>query len=152
MDHGSVLMPLNGVSIQTLHFNFFTMNHHRADVLPKNISKLSFLLKNVWSSTQFLLCTLSITCVSFYYFLSLLWLRWDHLYLHTLGVDFINQFTPYAWNLRTAPILFAQIFSNLAPCICALCSNYWIFSKLWVHSTIVPWPNFYKIGPKTKST
>jgi hypothetical protein len=51
-------------------------------------------------------------------------------------VDFIKQFTPYAWNLRSAPILSAQIYSNLASCICALGSSYCIFSQLWVRSTL----------------
>jgi hypothetical protein len=46
---------------------------------------------------------------------------------HGAGVDFINQFTPYAWNLGSAPILFAHIYSNLALCICAqlIAFSYW---------------------------
>jgi hypothetical protein len=39
---------------------------------------------------------------------------------------------PYAWNLCSAPILFAQIYSNLASCSCALRSNYSIFNQIWV--------------------
>jgi hypothetical protein len=52
------------------------------------------------------------------------------------GVDFIEQFMPSAWNLRYEPILFAQIYSNLASCTCTLRSTYCIFSQIWVHSTL----------------
>jgi hypothetical protein len=62
-------------------------------------------------------------------------------------VDFIKQFTPYIWNLPSAPILFAQIYLNLAACICALCSTYFIFSQIWVRSTLYPArPTFMKSG------
>jgi hypothetical protein len=51
------------------------------------------------------------------------------------------QFTPYAWNLRSAPILFAQIYSNMASCICALRSTCYCFSQIWVLSKL------YAVGP-----
>jgi hypothetical protein len=44
------------------------------------------------------------------------------------GVDFINQFTPYAWNLRSAPIFspnLASYFFSLRPTFC-------IFSQIWM--------------------
>jgi hypothetical protein len=57
-------------------------------------------------------------------------------------VDFIKQFTPYTWNLSSALILLAQIYPNLASCICALHSTYCIFFKIWVLSTL------YAVHPK----
>jgi hypothetical protein len=47
-----------------------------------------------------------------------------------LGVDFIKQFTPNTWNLRSAPILFEQIYSNMASCIFALRSTFCIVSHI----------------------
>ncbi len=48
------------------------------------------------------------------------------------GVDFIKQFTPYAWNLHSAP----NFFPKLASCICALCPTYCIFYLIWVCFTL----------------
>jgi hypothetical protein len=48
--------------------------------------------------------------------------EWD--LVNGLGVDFVKQFTPCTWNLCSAPILFAKIYSNLASCICTLLSTY----------------------------
>jgi hypothetical protein len=45
-------------------------------------------------------------------------------------VDFKKQFMPYAWNLPSVPILFAQIYSYLASCIFTLRSTYCIFSQI----------------------
>jgi hypothetical protein len=42
-------------------------------------------------------------------------------------VDFKKQLMPYSLNLRTEPILFEQIYSNWASCICTLCSTFCIF-------------------------
>jgi hypothetical protein len=53
-------------------------------------------------------------------------------------VDFIEQLSPYPWNCRSAPTLFAQIYSNLALCICALRSTYCIFSQILVRFTPYP--------------
>jgi hypothetical protein len=59
------------------------------------------------------------------------------------GVDFTKQFTAYAWNLHSVPILFAQIYFNLASSICGLRSTYCIFSQIWVHSKLYAvTPNF----------
>jgi hypothetical protein len=59
-------------------------------------------------------------------------------------MDFIKQFTPYAWNLRSAPIF----FHNLALCICALRSTYCIFSQIWVCFTLCAVrPTFMKSTP-----
>ena len=51
-------------------------------------------------------------------------------------MDFIKQFTPYVWNLRSVPILFEQIYSNLASCICALHTIFCIVSRFSVRSTL----------------
>jgi hypothetical protein len=54
-------------------------------------------------------------------------------------------------NLRSAPILFAQIYYNLASCICALRSTYCIFYQIWVRSTLyVVRPTFMKSTPGCK--
>jgi hypothetical protein len=79
-------------------------------------------------------------------------LSWFNSYLictnKTHGVDFIEHFTPYAWNLRSGRILFALIYSNLTSCICALCSTYCIFSQSWVRSTLYSVrPTFMKSTP-----
>jgi hypothetical protein len=58
------------------------------------------------------------------------------LQLTGLGVDFMKQFKTYAQNLCFAPIFFAPINSNWASYICALLSNYFIFSQIWVRSTL----------------
>jgi hypothetical protein len=52
----------------------------------------------------------------------------------------------YAWNLHSAPILFAQIYSNLASCICNLGSIYSIFSRIWVRSTL--YSQLFEIHPR----
>jgi hypothetical protein len=68
----------------------------------------------------------------------------------TPGLDFIKQFTPYAWNLRSAPILFEQIYSNVASCIYALRSTFCIGSQiLGALYALRPAPNFYEIHPRT---
>jgi hypothetical protein len=56
-------------------------------------------------------------------------------WLNLPGLDFIKQFTPYAWNFDCV-YPFGQIYSNLAPCICNLCSTYCIFSQIWVCSML----------------
>jgi hypothetical protein len=63
-------------------------------------------------------------------------------------VGFIKQFTPYAWNLRSAPILFQQIYSSLASCICAMRSTFCIVSLIFgALYALRPAPNFYEIHP-----
>jgi hypothetical protein len=67
-------------------------------------------------------------------------------------VDFIKQLRPYPWNLRSTPILFAQIYSNLASCIVALRSTYCIFTQIWVRSMLYPvHPTFMKSAPGNNS-
>jgi hypothetical protein len=64
------------------------------------------------------------------------------------GVDFIKQFTPYACNLRSAPILFEQIYSNLTSCIYALRSTFCIVCQIFgALYALRPAPNFYEIHP-----
>jgi hypothetical protein len=63
-----------------------------------------FLLTTKWSS---LVPKQTIKCIQKVFF---------HL---SPGLDFIKQCTPYAWHLRSVPILFEQIYSNLASYICA---------------------------------
>jgi hypothetical protein len=69
----------------------------------------------------------------------------------TPGVDFVKQFTPYAWNLRSALIIFAQIYCDLTSCICALRSTDSFFSQIWVRSTLYALrpirPTFMKSTP-----
>jgi hypothetical protein len=54
-------------------------------------------------------------------------------------VDFIKQFMACAWNLHSASILFAQIYSNLASCISTLISIYYNYSQIWVCSMLPVW-------------
>jgi hypothetical protein len=66
----------------------------------------------------------------------------------TPGVDFIKQFTPYALNLRSVPICFEQIYSNLASFICPLRSTFCIVSQIsGTLYALRPVPNFYEIHP-----
>jgi hypothetical protein len=69
------------------------------------------------------------------------------------GVDFIKQFMPYGWNLRSAPILLKQIYSNLASCICTLRSTFCILSQIFgVLYALRPAPNFYEIHPRSQNS
>jgi hypothetical protein len=57
---------------------------------------------------------------------------------------------PYAWNLCSAPILFDQIYSNLASCICALHSTFCIISQIF--GALYPLrPTFMKSIPGASS-
>jgi hypothetical protein len=59
-------------------------------------------------------------------------------------VDFIRQFTPYSWNLRSSRIF----FPNLASFICALLPTHCIFSQIWMHFTLYDvHPTFMKSTP-----
>jgi hypothetical protein len=65
------------------------------------------------------------------------------------GVDFIEQFTTYTWNLRSAPILFEQNYSNLTSCICPLRSFICIFSKIYgALYALRPAPIFFEVHPQ----
>jgi hypothetical protein len=64
------------------------------------------------------------------------------------GVDFIKQFTAYAWNFQSGPILDAHIYSNLASWIYILRSTFCIFSQILGKLYDLPCaPNFYEIHP-----
>jgi hypothetical protein len=64
-------------------------------------------------------------------------------------VDFIQQFAPCTWNLCSAAILFAHNHSNLASCVCALCSTYCSFSQIWMGSMVYSLrPTLLKKYPK----
>jgi hypothetical protein len=72
-------------------------------------------------------------------------------YFFRTGVDFKKQFAPYALNLRSAPIFFEQIYSDLASCICALRSTFCIFFQILGELyALRPRPNFYEIHPRCK--
>jgi hypothetical protein len=62
----------------------------------------------------------------------------------------MKQFAPYALNLRSAPIFFKQIYSNLAPYICPLRSTSCIFSQILdALYALRPMPDFYEIHPRS---
>jgi hypothetical protein len=70
--------------------------------------------------------------------------------VHNLNVSgmlgfLLKQFTPYTWHLSYAPILFEQIYSNLASCICALRSIFCIVSQIF-GALYTLRPTFMKAG------
>jgi hypothetical protein len=64
-------------------------------------------------------------------------------------VDFVKQFMPCVENLRSAPILLWQIYSNLGPCTFAFVLNLLHFLlDFGVLYALRLTPNFYEIHPQ----
>jgi hypothetical protein len=62
------------------------------------------------------------------------------------GDDFIKQYTPYAWNLSSASILFTLIWHHaVGPCAQLMA----YYSKIWLALRHAPY--FYEFHPSSKN-